>query len=69
MESTDNEHQSTDYEQTDNHPEPPSHGLEWSSGAGDTFHNHDAQFEPWDDDWKSPNFEDAIEPAAEFENP
>eukprot|EP00972_Heterocapsa_arctica_P054378 8013741-Heterocapsa_arctica.AAC.1 len=27
---------------------------------------HDTQFEPWDDEWKSPNFEDEIEPAAEL---
>eukprot|EP00972_Heterocapsa_arctica_P068442 10112605-Heterocapsa_arctica.AAC.1 len=28
------------------------------------MHPHDTQ--PWDDDWKSPNFEDEIEPAAEI---
>eukprot|EP00972_Heterocapsa_arctica_P068379 10103417-Heterocapsa_arctica.AAC.1 len=33
------------------------------------MHPHDTQNEPWDDDWKSPNFDFAIEPAAEIANP
>eukprot|EP00972_Heterocapsa_arctica_P074760 11032402-Heterocapsa_arctica.AAC.1 len=26
------------------------------------MHHHDTHFEPWDENWKSPNFEDEIEP-------
>eukprot|EP00972_Heterocapsa_arctica_P053859 7932734-Heterocapsa_arctica.AAC.1 len=34
------------------------------------MHPHDTQFEPWDEDWKSPNFEDEIDPSPEeIENP
>eukprot|EP00972_Heterocapsa_arctica_P066448 9806353-Heterocapsa_arctica.AAC.1 len=29
------------------------------------MHPHDTQFEPWDDDWKPPNFGHEINPSSE----
>eukprot|EP00972_Heterocapsa_arctica_P085097 12538958-Heterocapsa_arctica.AAC.1 len=38
MESTDNEHRSTDNEETDTPPESLLHGFEWTVGEGETQH-------------------------------